>query len=67
MGGTTHPYQTLAGLTGGSYDPATTSFTTPRGDPRHYVATDPHRQIPQLQALGRAGLNRANDPSGTAL
>jgi hypothetical protein len=55
MGGTTHPYQTLAGLTGGSYDPATASFTTPRGHPRHYVATD-HCQIPQLQAVGRAGL-----------
>ncbi len=55
MGGTTHPYQTLAGLTGGSYDPATARFTTPRGHPRHYVATD-HCEIPQLQTLGRAGL-----------
>jgi hypothetical protein len=55
MGATTHPYQTLAGLTGGSYDPATASFRTARGHPRHYVATD-HCQIPQLQALGRAGL-----------
>jgi PGM1 C-terminal domain len=55
MGGTTHPYQTLAGLTGGSYDPATASFTTPGGYPRHYVATD-HCEIPQLQTLGRAGV-----------
>ena len=55
MGGTTHPYQTLARLTGGSYDPHTASFTTPRGHPRHYVATD-RLEIPQLRALGRASL-----------
>jgi hypothetical protein len=55
MGGTTHPYQTLAGLTGGSYDPRSVSFTTPRGQRRHYVASD-HLQIPQLQTLGHAGV-----------
>ncbi len=55
MGGTTHPYQTLAHLTGGSYDPQTASFTTRLGHPRHYVATD-HLEIPQLQVLGQAGL-----------
>jgi hypothetical protein len=53
MGGTTHPYQTLARLTGGSYDSQAASFTTPQGDPRHYVATD-HLEIPQLPTLGHA-------------
>src|SRR6185437_6761694 len=38
MGGTTHPYQTLARLTGGSYDQETASFTTRMGHSRHYVA-----------------------------
>jgi hypothetical protein len=55
MGGTTHPYQTLAGLTGGSYDPHNAIFTTPQGHPRHYVATD-HLEIQHLQVLGQAGL-----------
>ena len=55
MGGTTHPYQTLARLTGGSYDPQTASFATRLGHPRHYVATD-HLEITQLQVLGQAGL-----------
>jgi hypothetical protein len=55
MGGTTHPYQTLVRLTDGSYDPQTASFTTRRGHPRHYVATD-HLEIPQLPRLGQAGL-----------
>ena len=55
MGGTTHPYQTLVRLTGGNYDPHTASFTTRRGDPRHYVATD-HLEIPALPMLGQAGL-----------
>jgi hypothetical protein len=55
MGGTTHPYQTLVGLTGGSYDPESASFTTLLGHSRHYVATD-HLHIPQLPQLGTAGL-----------
>jgi hypothetical protein len=55
MGGTTHPYQALARLAGGSYDPQTASFRTGRGHPRHYVATD-HLEIPELQVLGQAGL-----------
>ena len=55
MGGTTHPYQTLAGLTGGSYDPQTASFTTRLGHPRYYVATD-HLEAQHLQVLGPAGL-----------
>lgn len=55
MGGTTHPYQTLARLTGGTYDRHSASFTTRSGHVRHYVATD-HLEIPQLQALGLAGM-----------
>jgi hypothetical protein len=55
MSGTTHPYQTLARLTHGSYDPQTASFTTRQGHSRHYVATD-HLETPQLQVLGHAGL-----------
>jgi hypothetical protein len=55
MGGTTHPYQTLTRLTGGSYDPETATFTTRRGHARHYVALD-HLETPRLQALGHTGL-----------
>jgi hypothetical protein len=55
MGGTTHPYQTLTRLTGGSYDPQTARFTTPRGHARHYVAID-HLETPRLALLGHAGL-----------
>jgi hypothetical protein len=55
MGGTTHPYQTLARLTGGTYDPQSVSFTTRQGHRRHYVASD-HLELPQLPALGPAGL-----------
>ena len=55
MGGTTHPYQTLTRLTGGSYDPQTATFTTRRGHSRHYVAID-HLGTPQLQGLGHTGL-----------
>ena len=39
-GGTTHPYLTLALLTGGSYDPMSARFRTPAGAARHLVATD---------------------------
>jgi pheganomycin biosynthesis PGM1-like protein len=55
MGGTTHPYQTLARLTGGRYDPQTASFTTRLGHPRHYVATD-HLKVQQLQMLDQPAL-----------
>jgi PGM1 C-terminal domain len=62
MSGTSHPYQTLALLTRGSYDPQTACFTTGRGQARHYVATD-HLETPQLRALGHAGLlSRAARP-----
>ena len=53
-GGTTHPYQTLAQLVGGTYDPASASFTTASGQPRHYVATD-YLEDPRLRALGTDG------------
>jgi hypothetical protein len=55
MGGTTHPYQTITRLTGGSYDPETARFTTPLGHARHYIATD-HLEIERLQMLGQRGL-----------
>jgi PGM1 C-terminal domain len=55
MGGTTHPYQTLARLTGGRYDPQTASFTTRLGHTRHYVATD-HLEIQQSQLPDQEGL-----------
>jgi hypothetical protein len=55
MGGTIHPYQTLARLTGGTYDPQSVSFTTRQGHLRHYVVSD-HLELPQLPALGPAGL-----------
>src|ERR1700761_1788060 len=55
MSGTTHPYQTLARLTRGVYDPQKASFRTRRGHARHYVATD-HLEIPHLQTLGHARL-----------
>ena len=55
LGGTTHPYEALTGLTGGTYDPETATFTTRRGDARHYVAID-HLTTPRLQALGHGGL-----------
>jgi hypothetical protein len=56
-GGTTHPFETLVHLTGGSYDAARATFATPAGAPRHYVATD-HLEAPPLRALGRDGLLR---------
>jgi hypothetical protein len=39
-GGTTHPYAALEHLTGGTYDSATATFTTPDGSAKHYVASD---------------------------
>jgi hypothetical protein len=54
-GGTTHPFQTLVALSGGSYDAASGAFLTRAGEQRHYVATD-HLEAPQLRALGRAGV-----------
>jgi len=54
-GGTTHPYETLAHLTGGTYDADSATFTTPTGQQKHYVATD-HMEAPQLRELGRDGV-----------
>jgi hypothetical protein len=51
-GGTTHPYQTLAQLVGGRYDPATASFVTATGHHRHYLASD-YLEDHRLRALGR--------------
>ena len=48
-GGTTHPYLTLALLTGGRYDPACARFRTPDGAARHLVATD-HLKVEGLDA-----------------
>lgn len=44
-GGTTHPFLTLQFLTDGTYDPQHGVFTTPRGEPKCFVATD-HLQSP---------------------
>jgi hypothetical protein len=55
MGGTTHPYQTLAQLAGGAYDPHSATLTTVAGQRRHYVATD-HLEVPRLRDLGLDGL-----------
>jgi hypothetical protein len=54
-GGTTHPFETLASLTGGTYDPDRGAFITPTGQCKHYVATD-HMESPQLRALGHNGV-----------
>jgi hypothetical protein len=54
-GGTTHPFQTLVHLTGGSYDAETATFLTRTGEPRHYVATDA-LEAPALRGLGRDGV-----------
>jgi PGM1 C-terminal domain len=54
-GGTTHPYETLAALTGGSYNPDSATFISPTGQHKHYVATD-HLEAPVLRALGRDGV-----------
>ena len=54
-GGTTHPFETLASLTGGCYDRDAATFTTPSGQRKFYVATD-HLQAPELRDLGRDGV-----------
>jgi hypothetical protein len=54
-GGTTHPFETLAQLTGGAYDPERAAFVTPTGRHKHYAATD-HFQDGVLRALGRDGV-----------
>jgi len=54
-GGTTHPYETLANLTEGTYDGESATFTSRRGQQKCYVATD-HLEGPQLRILGRDGM-----------
>jgi hypothetical protein len=54
-GGTTHPFQTLVHLTGGSYHAESGTFLTRAGEPRHYVATD-HLEAPALRGLGCDGV-----------
>ncbi len=62
-GGTTHPYETLAALTGGVYDPESATFVTPTGLSKHYVATD-HLEDERLCELGHRralGLARSGE------
>ena len=40
IGGTTHPFLALKFLTGGSLDPETGLFLSPRGHPKFYLTTD---------------------------
>jgi PGM1 C-terminal domain/ATP-grasp domain len=54
-GGTTHPFETLARLTGGAYDVGMASFRTPTAQAKHYVATD-HKEAPELRGLCRDGV-----------
>ena len=49
-GGTTHPFLTLQFLTDGKYDAAGGVFTTPRGEQKHFVASD-HLHSPAYKAL----------------
>lgn len=49
-GGTTHPFLTLQFLTDGRYDPAAGVFTTPRGQAKHFVASD-HVESPLYRAF----------------
>jgi hypothetical protein len=54
-GGTTHPYETLASLTGGTYEAEDASFVTPTGERKYYVATD-SVEAAELPALGTRGV-----------
>jgi pheganomycin biosynthesis PGM1-like protein len=49
-GGTTHPFLTLQFLTDGSYDAERAVFTTARGEPKYFVATD-HLQSPAYRVF----------------
>ena len=49
-GGTTHPFLTLQFLTDGTYDADRAVFTTPRGEPKYFVATD-HLQSPAYRVF----------------
>jgi PGM1 C-terminal domain len=54
-GGTTHPFLTLQFLTDGRYDADAGVFTTPRGEPKCFVASD-HLQSPDYRAFTHADL-----------
>jgi hypothetical protein len=49
-GGTTHPFLTLQFLTDGAYDAEAGVFTTPRGEPKCFVASD-HLQSDRYRAF----------------
>src|SRR6185295_9142893 len=49
-GGTTHPFLTLQFLTDGSYDAEAGVFTTARGEPKCFVASD-HLHSPHYRAF----------------
>lgn len=49
-GGTTHPFLTLQFLTDGQYDAEHGVFRTPRGETKHFVASD-HLHSPAYKAL----------------
>jgi hypothetical protein len=54
-GGTTHPFLTLQFLTDGTYDPDTGVFTTPRGEPKSFIASD-HVHSPAYRAFTHTDL-----------
>jgi hypothetical protein len=62
-GGTSHPFGTLYLLTGGSCDPSGAHFTTARGEPRCYVASD-HLEHPNACGVGIAQFLAAADAAG---
>ena len=49
-GGTTHPFLTLQFLTDGAYDPERGVFSTPRGEPKCFVASD-HLESPAYRVF----------------
>ena len=55
MGGTTHRTRRSSASPAAATTHRRASFTTRRGDPRHYVATD-HLELSQLPMLGQVGL-----------
>jgi hypothetical protein len=68
LGGTTHPYETLAQLVGGRYDASSATYITDSDEPRYYIATDcfenrrlralSPRRILALIESGRLGFDR---------
>jgi pheganomycin biosynthesis PGM1-like protein len=54
-GGTTHPFLTLQFLTDGAYNAETGVFTTPRGEPKSFIASD-HVHSPAYRAFTHTDL-----------